>query len=287
MKIAVTAASGQLGSTIIQQLVKEVGKENVIGIARTPKKADHLPVEIKKADYNNYQDLKAALKNVNTVLLISGMDHPDKRIQQHRNVIEAAKVNWLDKIVYTSISGSDEDTAFSPIVRSNRQTEEDIKVSGMDWVIGRNGLYIEPDLEYLENYKNDGSIINCAGDGLCSYTSRTELAIAYSKMILQDKHNGNTYNLTGHPISQSNLCDLINQIYGTQLGYKYISTEEFSNDRKNDLGEFLGSVIAGIYDGISKGYFNTPSDFDKATERPHKHPLELIQEFKTITEENL
>lgn len=40
MKIAVTSASGQLGSAIVKQLIEEIGKEQVIGIARTPKKAE-------------------------------------------------------------------------------------------------------------------------------------------------------------------------------------------------------------------------------------------------------
>ncbi len=36
MKIAVTSANGKLGSAIVKQLIAEMGKENVIGIARTP-----------------------------------------------------------------------------------------------------------------------------------------------------------------------------------------------------------------------------------------------------------
>lgn len=52
MKIAVTSASGQLGSAIAKQLIKEIGKDSVIGIARTPEKANHLGIEIRKGDYN-------------------------------------------------------------------------------------------------------------------------------------------------------------------------------------------------------------------------------------------
>ncbi|MDF9797245.1 uncharacterized protein YbjT (DUF2867 family) [Catalinimonas alkaloidigena] len=44
MKIAVTSASGQLGSAIVKQLIKEIGKENVIVIARTPSHAESLGV---------------------------------------------------------------------------------------------------------------------------------------------------------------------------------------------------------------------------------------------------
>lgn len=156
MKIAVTSASGQLGSAIVKQLIEEIGKEQVIGIARTPKKAEHLGVETRKGDYNHREDFEAALQGVDKVLLVSGMDAPEKRIGQHRNVIEAAKANGVKKIVYTSIIGDENKTAFQPIVQSNRQTEEDVKNSGLDWAIGRNGIYIEPDLEYLDHYRAAG-----------------------------------------------------------------------------------------------------------------------------------
>ncbi len=91
MKIAVTAANGQLGSSVVNELKKQIGKKNVIGIVRSPEKASHLGIEVRKGDYNNPDDFNTALKGIDRVLLISGMDDPQKRIQQHRNVIEAAK----------------------------------------------------------------------------------------------------------------------------------------------------------------------------------------------------
>ncbi|MEP6005148.1 MAG: NAD(P)H-binding protein, partial [Maribacter dokdonensis] len=119
MKIAVTSASGKLGASIVKHLINLIGKENVIGIARTPEKATYLDVEIRKGDYNNREDFNEALQGVDAVLLVSGMDEPQKRIQQHRNVIEAAKQNGVQKIVYTSIVGDEINKAFSPIVQSN------------------------------------------------------------------------------------------------------------------------------------------------------------------------
>jgi len=60
------------------------------------------------------------------------MDAPEKRIIQHRNVIQAAKNAGVKKIVYTSVQGAEEGTAFSPVIRSNRKTEQDIQESGLD-----------------------------------------------------------------------------------------------------------------------------------------------------------
>ena len=281
MKIAVTTASGSLGSTIVQKL-KEKG-HYVIGIARTPEKAEHLGVEIRKGDYNSKSDFLEGLKDIEAVLLVSGMDHPDKRIQQHRNVIAAAAENGVKKIIYTSIVGLEGGNAFSPIVNSNRQTEMDIKDSGMDWVIGRNGLYLEPDLEYLETYLKEGGIINSAGEGLCGYTSRQELADAYHDLLLNDALSGQTYNLFGKAITQEQLAEAISNAYNINLTYKALSVKAYTEERKDALGDFLGTVIGGIYEGINKGAYNVESHFEEVTGRPHLTVSEMIEIYKTHT----
>jgi len=280
MKIAVTAANGQLGSSIVSELIKEIGKENVIGIVRTPEKASHLGVEVRKGDYNSREDFNSALKGIDSVLLISGMDYPEKRIEQHRNVIEAARQNGVKKIVYTSIIGDEKKTTFSPIVRSNRQTEKDVLESGLNWVIGRNGIYIEPDLEYIDTYVKEGEIRNCAGDGKCGYTSRGELGFAYTQMLLNAIHNGHTYNLTGEPITQAQLAELINHVFSTNLKFNSVPVDIYEKERKAELGNFVGTVIAGIYNGIRNGVNNVPSDFEKAAGRPHKSAVEMMKAFK-------
>jgi len=279
MKIAVTSVSGQLGASIAKALIKEIGKENVIGIARTPEKAKYLGVEVRNGDYNSREDFDAALKGVDKLLLVSGMDQPQKRIQQHRNVIEAAKLNGVQKIVYTSIVGDEENTAFSPVVQSNRQTEEDVRNSGLQWIIGRNGIYIEPDLEYMDTYVKEGSITNCAADGKCTYTSREELGFAYTQLLLNDELNGQTLNLVGEAITQTQLAEYINQVYKTNLKYTTVSVEEYKKERQAALGEFLGTIIAGIYEGIRNGANEVVSDYEKAVGRPHKLPLAMIENY--------
>lgn len=269
MKIAITAASGQLGTEIVKATVALLTKENVIGLARTPDKAKHLGIEIHPGDYNDKTVLEKSLQSVDTLLLVSGMDAPEKRIEQHRNVIQAAQNAGVSKIVYTSVQGAEEDTAFSPIIQSNRQTEQDIRSSGLDWVIGRNGIYIEPDIDYIETYKKAGEISNCAGDGRCGYTTRPELGYAYARMLTQDKHNGHTYNLHGEAITQYQLADYLNRAFGTDLSYTPVTVEEYRTERIAELGEFLGTVIAGIYQGIREGKADNASHYHAAAGREH------------------
>ncbi|MFC1501957.1 SDR family oxidoreductase [bacterium] len=282
MRIGVTSASGRLGAAIVRQLIKLFDNDKVVAIARTPEKAKYLGVEIRKADYNLKSQFDETLADIDTVLLVSGMNAPDKRIQQHRNVINAAKDVGVRKIVYTSIVGNKKGSTFSPIIASNRQTEEDIKSSGLNWSIGRNGLYIEPDVEYLDRYIKEGKIANCAGQGSCAYTIREELGYAYSKMLLEDKHNGKIYNLVGEAITQRQLTDYFNKTFKLKLVYESLSVEEYQANRTAELGEFLGKIIAGIYSSIRNGDLNVKSDFREAAGREH---MKWADYFKFIGED--
>lgn len=270
MSIAITAVSGHLGAEIAKALIALNSGANILGLARSPENAEDLGIEVRPGDYDDLRQLTQSLSGVDTLVLISGMAPPDERVGQHRNVLNAARSAGVSKIVYTSIQGAEEGTDFSPVVQSNRQAEADIRVSGMDWAIGRNGIYIEPDVEYIERYKERGAISNCAGDAKCGYTTRPELAYAYAQMAIAPSHNGQSYNLHGEPITQVQLADYLNEAFGTQLTYQPMSISDYRKERIDELGEFLGTVIAGIYEGIRMGANDNHSDFEAAAGRQHQ-----------------
>ncbi len=145
------------------------------------------------------------------------------------------------------------DTDLNPLCKVICKTEKDVQASGLEWVIGRNGIYIEPDLEYMDTYVNEGEIRNSAGDGKCGITSRPELGVAYTQMLLNEKHNGQVCFVGGEAITQAQLALYINQVYGTNLSFHPISIEEYKKERVTELGDFLGTVVAGIYEGIRYG----------------------------------
>ncbi|MBU2983040.1 SDR family oxidoreductase [Lentibacter algarum] len=285
MTIAVTAVSGQLGGAIARNLIKTYPQETLIGLARTPANAKGLGteigIEIRPGDYGKPEQLHASLEGVDTLLLVSGMDAPDLRIGQHRNVIEAAKSAGVQKIVYTSIQGVEEGTAFSAVVQSNRQTEADVRACGLDYAIGRNGIYIEPDVEYIESYKARGEIANSAGNGKCGYTTRAELAHAYACLLTSDTFNGQTFNLYGPQITQTQLAAYLNGAFGTTLTYREMTPEDFIADRTAELGDFIGPIIGGIYEGIRRGIYDAPSDFAAVAGRPHQSWEDYFQSLSS------
>ena len=270
MTIAITAVSGQLGSIIAKSLVAKRTGIPIVGLARSPDRVQVQGIEVRAGEYTDARAMKTALAGVDTLLMVSLNTPPDIRTGQHQTAISAAKEAGVRRIVYTSVQGAEEGTAFSPVIQSNRQTETDLKASGMEWTIGRNGIYIEPDIEYIDRYVQAGGIENSAGDGRCGYTTRTELAAAYVSMLLDEQHNGQTYNLHGDLLTQAQLAAHMNNALGTDLTYRPMSVDDYRADRIAALGDMMGTIIAGIYEGIRSGAMDRPSDFEAAAGRPHQ-----------------
>lgn len=281
MTFAVTAVSGQLGAAIVRELRSLHPEKPLIGLARSPEKVKIDGLEVRPGEYTDTDRLRASLAGIDTLLMVSLNAPPDVRTGQHRNAIAAARDSGVRRIVYTSVQGAETGTAFSPVVQSNRQTEADLAASGLEWTVGRNGIYIEPDVEYIETYARSGEIANSAGEGCCGYTTRTELAAAYANLMVDRDHNSGTYNLHGTQMTQSELAAHLNEAFGTNLVYRAMSVDDYREDRKAALGEMMGTIIAGIYEGIRSGANDNPSDFEVAMGRPHRIWADYFNALKT------
>ena len=71
MKVAVTAASGGLGTAILKYLVEEIGADNVVAVARSPNRVQVPGIETRRGDYQSLKELTTAFTGVDTVVMIS------------------------------------------------------------------------------------------------------------------------------------------------------------------------------------------------------------------------
>ena len=281
MNVAVTAASGQLGRFILEALVEEIGAANVVGIARAPEKIGVGNIETRQADYLSEADFGTALRGIDTALIVASPMGPDDRVQMHRNVINGAKRAGVRKLLYTSVVGNgwEEDTLFGPVQAVNRQAEDDLKNSGLEWVIGRNGLYLEIDVDHIVAAADDGVFRNSGSDGRCRYITRPELAYAWAKLATDDAHIGNVYNLVGEGKTQQELIDIVNKEYANTVTYEPMTDQEFLAKVEPERGELVAKMITGCYQCIRVGAYDVDSDYEKATGRPAKSVAEMVREI--------
>jgi NAD(P)H dehydrogenase (quinone) len=285
MRVGVTAASGKLGKKLLAELITLIGADNVVGIARDPNKITISGIETCKGDYEVGKDWLAALAGLDTVILISSPTDPEgkqDRVQMHRNVIQGAKSVSVRKLLYTSVIGNGKENAthYAPVAAINRQAEQELMDSGLEWVIPRNGLYLEFDVAHIINAADTGGVFrNNAGDGRCGYITRDEIAYATARLAIDDKHNGNIYNLVGKCHTQAELVQMVNEVHGINVSYEAFSDEECFAKLAPVRGENVANMLTGCYQCIRNGAFDVESDFKTATGRP---ALSIRQQITAI-----
>lgn len=287
MKVAVTAASGNLGHAILKYLVAEIGADSVVAVARSPEKVMTEAVEKRTGDYNSVAEMTDAFDGVDTVVMISAPVGDWDRVPMHRNVIKAAKAAGVSKMAFTSVVGSgiEKDTWFWPTQLVNRQAEIDLQESGLDWVVARNGLYLEKDLAHIVHSRDVGVYRNIVGDGLAGYITVDELAYATAKLAINESANGRVFDLVGDSLSQARLVELANQVYGMNVRYQTISDEENIAELMKDpkiaaRGEHVAKMLTGCFQAVRVGAFDVASDFERAAGRSVKPTLQMIEELR-------
>src|ERR1700744_1757592 len=146
--ILVTGATGQLGKAVVEALLQKTSPANIHILVRDIAKAADLKVKgvtIHEGSYDDQESMEKAFKGMDKVYLVSGSEL-DKRTQQHYNVVDAAVAAGVKHIVYTSFQRKNE-TETSPISaivgKSQLETEEKIKASGLTYTILQHGIYAE------------------------------------------------------------------------------------------------------------------------------------------------
>jgi len=246
MTIAITGASGQLGRLAINHLKTLIDPQRIVALARDPARVADLGVTTRAFDYTEPAQMPAALEGVTTLALISTSDFTD-RPGQHRNVIEAAKIAGVGRILYTSLLKADRSPFL--IAADHRATEEIIAASGIPATILRNGWYTENWTATLGGALAAGAMIGAAGRARFTPATRADYAQALAITAADPAHAGQIYELAGdESFTLADLAAEISRQAGKPLPY-------------NDLP---GNVYQGILEsfGLPVGFAQLLVDVD-------------------------
>jgi NAD(P)H dehydrogenase (quinone) len=198
MSLVVTGASGRLGRLTVQALLERgVAANRIVATARRPQTLTDLAdrgVVVRHADYSDPQSLKEAFAGAERVLLVSS-SAVGQRIEQHGNVVDAAREAGVDLIAYTSAPRAD--TTEMLLAAEHAATERLIRDSGLDYVFLRNSWYLENYTEQLATTLEHKAILGSAGNGRVSAASRADYAAAAAAVLAGDGPRNHTYELGG------------------------------------------------------------------------------------------
>ncbi len=104
--IMVTAATGEFGRLVVDQLLERVPASDVaVAVRDMPKAADLADrgVQVRHGDYRAArQRCATAFDGADRLLFISAPNENGDRVRQHQNVVDAARVAGVGRLVYTS-----------------------------------------------------------------------------------------------------------------------------------------------------------------------------------------
>ena len=275
--IGVTGVTGKLGGQVAKVLSQKGLK--AVHIARSPERAiKYDNAEIRKASYENSEESRKALEGIKTLLMVSAKENP-KRVEEHHDFIDAAKIAGVEHIVYISFYNNKKDATFT-LSRDHYQTEKYIKEQGLKYTFLRDNFYIDFFLDLCFEY---GEIRGPAGDGLVSAVARRDAAdIVVAVMLNVQEYENKVLNLTGpRDLSMKDIVEVVGEKLGKEIFYINESVEEAYESRKVwEAEQWQYDSWVSTYTAIVKGEQSGVSlDIEKILNRPATSLEDLVKEY--------
>lgn len=141
----------------------------------------------------SFRHRRSAGRGIDKILLVFAAAFTD-RISQHRNVIAAAKEAGVRHLIYTSIQRGLQSILTIPMVtESDIATEHALKVSGLDYTILFNSLYLDAVPMMLGATIPEGDLHAPGGIGRGALVARRDLAEANAVILSEPGHENRSY----------------------------------------------------------------------------------------------
>ena len=268
--ILVTGSTGSLGSATINYLLKKENDHTIIGLARDEEKAASLKekgAEVRIGNYNDPESLEKAFQGVDKLFFISASEL-GSRVEQHKNIVDAAKKSGIQHVVYTSFQRKTDDES-SPIwmvAESHVHTEKWLKESDMSYTFLKNNLYMDFVPMFIgEDVIEQGTVYIPAGDGKMACVLRDDMAEASANILLSKGHENTSYTFANtENYSFEYVASILSEISGKEIGYVSPDADEYTQTMK-EAGvpdEAIGMTV-GFAKAIDQGEIEeTSSDLE-------------------------
>jgi NAD(P)H dehydrogenase (quinone) len=224
----ISAATGEFGRLVVDQLLERVPAADVAVAVRQPAKADDLAqrgIEVRYGDYDQPASLRAAYQGATRLLFISSPDIGPSRLVQHRNVVEAARDAGVGSVIYTSGLGAD--VVDEGVLGEHHATEAVLADSGLPYTILRHPIYsdffINPTLQAAMEV---GEITSSTGGRGLNTATRADLAEAAAVVLTSTGQEDKAYDFTGRLWTYPELAAVLTDLRGSPVSYREVDHDE-------------------------------------------------------------
>ena len=282
--ILITGATGNLGGVVIQTLLQQLPANEIAALVRDPAKASALEargVSVRVGEYDDIPSVEAAMRGVDKVLLISGGNAPNL-VEQHQNVVTAAKRAGVQCLAYTGRIFKDRATLASAFMDTHYQTDDIVMASGMNYTLFRNNLYMDSLLWLVGPNATETGINLPTGDGKVAFALRSDMGEAMANVLAGQDGDNRIYHFTGaRAYSFEEVAAALSDLTGKTVRYNPLTSEAYLAQLKaqGTPEEVAGHVLDSMID-IKNGQSEEVSDdLERALGRK---PTGLKEGLKTL-----
>lgn len=253
MTIAIIGATGLFGGHTINALLESgVKPSSILALGRDKDRLTALSttgVRVGSIDLANQASATAALKDVDTLLLIS-IGAPGAALAPRTIAINAAVAAGVKHLIYTSALNA-QDTTFV-LAAEHKATEDVITASGISATILRHGWWNDNLVQDFQGAKERGVIANSVGEGRIATATRQDMAQAASIILTTPDLQGKIYEMSGDTAwSFQDFADTATELLGTTVRYQAVSAEQEQEmlaaaGLDEDTAGFIGAMNAGM-----------------------------------------
>ncbi len=267
MTVAVTGATGRLGSRVVHRLL---GCDRpVIALARRPAAIPpRRDLVARYADYDDPASLSAALAGVDTLVFISSDGVAASIGRHHEHVVAASIDASVRRVVYTSIIDDQPDSRFyyAPV---HRATEAHLAASGLQHLIARTSIFADFFVDtWLAPALRDGALALSDGGAAMSLVTCDDVAAALAAAALGDRDG--VIRLTGPAaLTARQLAGIAGAAAGRPLAYIALDDAGYRRRLAADRAPaWLIEAYASMFTSVREGRFAAVST-DVATLTGH------------------
>ncbi len=183
----ITGATGQLGSQVVDHLLRRVPAQDVGVSVRDVTKAAHLAdrgVRVRAGDFTQPGGLAQAFEGAQRVLVISAAIRGSGALEANLAAIDAARAAGAERVLYTSHQAASATSLFAPQL-THADTERHLAGLGTPFTALRNGFYAGSIGFFIGDALETGRLVAPA-DGPVSWTAHADLAEAAAIALAED-----------------------------------------------------------------------------------------------------
>ncbi|WP_031467902.1 SDR family oxidoreductase [Sciscionella sediminilitoris] len=249
--ILVTGATGKVGAEAVRMLAAR--QHPTRALVRDPSRAsygDAAEVDIAVGDFDRPETLDAAMRGVDTVLLVTP-SRPDQEIA----IIDSAVGNGVAHIVKIT---NHKATADSPVERrrDHARIEAHLASTGLAYTLLAPNLFMQNLFAVAPTIRQTGGFTMSAGEGRFAMVDARDVgATAAACAAAPDKHAGRTYLLTGPElIGYTEVAAELTRALGREIEYRRISPAQHREAMiEAGVPEAVASSNAQVFGLIADG----------------------------------